>query len=194
MKRFALVAACLVLTLLLSSCAALLDNPLLSGLLESILPKTDRTIAQEEFNAIWNTIETRDAETLFGMFSPNVRRGVPDLIEQIKALFELVEGNFLSQNNWDAIFSEEQFSRDGSAWKYIQSTHDIETDKGVYRLSVIYFVKNTEDPDELGIYSICVRKVKYDLELSTAYWGLYHENDDKSYRNHDPGITFDESY
>lgn len=194
MKRFALVAACLVLTMLLSSCTALLDNPSLSSLLERILPKTDRTIAQEEFDAIWDTIETQDTEKLLGMFSPNVRQEVPDLAEQINELFELVEGNFLSQNNRDAIFAEDYFAGDGSVWKYIQSTHDVETDKGVYRLSVIHFVKNTEDPEELGIYSICVRKVKYDLELSTAYWGLYHENDDKSYRNYDPGITFDESY
>lgn len=192
LKRFAVLLLSLLFLPVLSSCTYLRANLNWPHLESLLLPDNEDEIAATQFRDIWGAIKTQDTEKLLEMFSPNVRREVPNLAEQADALFELVHGEVVSRNDRDCMSSDAHYHGDGTSTKILYSGYDITTSEYIYRFYIVSCYHDTADPDSVGLHSLFVMPIPVDQatwRIEIAYHGVYHE--DGSY---DPGITIDEYF
>ena len=137
----------------------------------SIYDSSDE-IADTRMEQIFEVIKHKDEVALKAMFSKQALSDADDFDGNLDALFNYIQGDMQS---WERAGggSGGSFERnvDGSRKKEIDSTYIFTTDEYEYEIAVYEFTIDTANPDNVGVYSICIINKNDKPELEVRYWG-----------------------
>lgn len=120
------------------------------------------------FEEVLNSISEEDKEALKDVFSDYVLEDVDNMDEDIDYLFELLRGNVI---NWE-IRTGPQVSETndhGKKTKELKTWYEVETDENNFVVFILEYTVDTEQPENIGIYSLRVVK-KEDEDAHMTYW------------------------
>lgn len=108
--------------------------------------------ADERMEQIISALKDKDKEALKSLFSTTAIEESDDLDSEIKALFDLLQGNIISWER-DGWASDESIES-GKKSLMIRFAINVSTDKDVYRFFVIDYNVDTMNPDNQGVYML----------------------------------------
>ena len=126
---------------------------------------------------ILEAVESGENENLKNLFSKKTTDEVPDLDEQIDALFEFFKGEVKSTKDFCGQSSEDKECRFSKKW-YI-----VETTETTYYIYYIKYFKDVENPDNVGVSTIRVVDIKGIHEVEITGYTTYGSDLSR------PGIT-----
>lgn len=108
-------------------------------------------------------VDAEDADYIYEVFSPAVRKSVAGLDGQIQEFICFIEEKV---TDWEFLSGGGNTQRqDGVTTSTRSSFYELYTDKGIYRCDIGEALKNTEQPDSVGFSDITI----YPEELSSEY-------------------------
>lgn len=132
--------------------------------------ESDEDIANARIEQVFETIQNRDKSNLKKMFSKSALNATDDFDESVTSLFDFFRGEIVSYDNWGGpqVTSKKN---SGHNKKEMQSTYDVKTTEQKYRISIQEFLVDTENPDNVGVYSFSIIKAE-DTDEEYAYWNF----------------------
>ncbi len=126
-------------------------------------PKSDKETTDEIFAEILTAISSKDDNKMKGIFSEKIVNEVRNIAE----LFAYFDGKV---ENYTGIFpyTEESFS-EGSRFQAVESSYDVTTVEGMYRVAFRYVLQDDTNKDNVGLHSLYIIKVVDADEY--VYWG-----------------------
>lgn len=146
-KLFAILT--LIISLLLTSCS-LEDFDFLN-----IFFQSDAAIAKQTTEQLMSAIERHDTNGIKDVFAKTVVDNADDFDESVEELFDYCTGNINSYDIDDTPFSSGITSEE-RACEYICCSFPVVTDKMKYNFYFQTIVRDIENPDNVGIYSLYV--------------------------------------
>ena len=133
----------------------------------------DRSKSDKRFEQILDAIKTKNESALERLFSKKAISEAKDMNGSINELFIFFQGDVVSYNDWGGVASFGGKNDDGTGrnWYSIQSTFDVKTSKEKYRFAIEEFTLDTADPNNVGILSLYIIKMKDDTDSQFAYHG-----------------------
>lgn len=156
----------LTTTILLSSCSFGGSN------LWSESNDNDQQIAATRLENVLEAIKNKDKDDLKAMFSEKAIAQAENIDQSITDLFNYYQGDFVSYYDW-LPGAEQVINGDGSGrnWKRLDSTYDVKTSSGEYRIAIYEFVQDTLGKDNVGVWSLYIIRMEDDIDPKLAYVG-----------------------
>ena len=145
MKRFLCILIAVLLAFGLASCSSLKGG---------VWSADNRQTAEDRFQQIMKAIEEKDTEGLKNMFSPNALEEAEDIDGGIAYLMDFFKGTIWTT---DLTYQVNNSTRDGEKTSTIRCM-TIVSAKGSYLVFFIDIVKDTKDPDNVGLYMLQIIK------------------------------------
>lgn len=166
-----------LLILLLCSCSlkSEIENREDIGLLggprtEMLNKEDDGKIAAARLEQILEAIKIQDKDAIKKMFSIQAQEEADDLDGGIDYLYTLIKGDV---ERWEKIGgSVDESINDGDTIKMIRYRFNVYTDKEEYLFSILEYTKDTENPQNIGLYCLKVINVN-DKEPKFSEAGIY---------------------
>lgn len=174
MKRKILILAILLITILFSSCS-IGDSEMFSRF-GKFYNKNDHEVVNSKFEEVLTAIQNKDKKVLKSLFAKNALLKVENFDNSAEELFDYYDGNYTSYDDWGGPMESEEIKH-GERITELCPTYDIITDKGNYRATMKIISVDTNDSDNIGVWSIYIIKAENDDDLSCAYWGDIKYND-----------------
>ena len=151
MKKRYLLIACVLLSMLLTSCQG---GTILKSL-DFFSPEDKDTILAEKcMNTLCARVKKRDTAAVKGMFSKKACADAGDIEAQIEELFVFIEGDVLSckrDENTPVVADEVEYGK-ASKCEWIWFT--LVTSKDTYYIFLSYYPVETINPENKGIYAL----------------------------------------
>lgn len=179
MKRKILILVVLLVSLVFSSCS--IGGSEMFSRFGFLYNNTDCEVSNNKFEEILNAIQNKDEKALKSLFAKNALNKIENFDDSVEELFSYYEGKFISYDDWGGPYATGEIKY-GNKITELRPTYDIVTDKGNYRATMKMISVDTNDSDNIGVWSIYIIKAEHDDDLSRAYWG------DKK---NTPGINLD---
>jgi len=182
MEKIGITILSVILAFVIAGCApAEVVSPLL---------RDSNDIAFEVFEKVILAIEEKDKEGLKNLFSKQAIADSDNLDEEINSLFEFYKGKMNSNYAWGEVGTGEK--DENGRWKWIQPSYDIETTEEEYKILFKYYLFDTSNEDNVGIYSLYIIKAEdffnVEFEPETSRFNMAYGGDiEKS-----PGITIED--
>jgi len=166
-KRFVIAAIfSLILIISLSLCSCSLGGTNMLGGLNN----NDQSTANAQMDKVLEAIKNKDKDALKSMFSKKAVAESGNIDNSIDQLFDFFQGNFVSYNDWNAVYTEDTINN-GDRQKILESTYDVKTSKATYRFAIEEYAQDTADSDNVGVCSIYIINMEDDTNPQFAYWG-----------------------
>lgn len=130
----------------------------------------DQSTANARMDSVLEAIKNKDKDALKSMFSKKAADESENIDNSTGELFDFFQGNFVSYNDWNAVYTEETVNN-GDRQKILDSTYDVVTSKQKYRVAIREITIDTANKDNVGIWSIYIIKLQDDTDPKFAYWG-----------------------
>ena len=130
--------------------------------MESIFEDNDKAVSDEVMEKIIDGINNGDSDSIKKIFSKNAVSNAENIDEDIKALFDFIDGKVVSYEESDPASSFESSDKDYKI-KLIKSYYYIKTESEKYFVVVENYSVNTKQTDKQGVK--CVIIVKADDRL-----------------------------
>jgi hypothetical protein len=127
-------------------------------------------IADARLEEILEAIKNQDKTAIEGMFSEQAQSEAEDIDQGIEYLFTLVEGDIESWKKIGGIVDES--NRHGRGTIKSLYRYNVHTDKEEYLFSILEFTKDSDNPENVGMYSLTVNNMK-DEEPVFSDAGIY---------------------
>lgn len=127
----------------------------------------DEDIFKKDREKVISAIQNKDHEGLKRLFAPNKIAEIENFDSKIDKLFLCYEGEYVSVKGGGPATDTD--SHDGRLQKAFRVICDITTTVDVYRLAYVWYVKDTADTGNIGIWKIIFCKKSDDSDL--PYWG-----------------------
>lgn len=127
--------------------------------------------ADARMDQIFETMKSEDKEALKAMFSKQAMTDADNFARGLDALFEYIQGDVQSWERTGTYGGKNEKNVDGSHKKEVDSTYVFSTDEHKYEIAVYEFTIDTANPDNVGVYSICVINKNDKLNPEARYWG-----------------------
>ena len=129
--------------------------------------------ASVRIEQILELVENQDKNALREMFSNQVLNEVNDFDERLDALFQYVQGSVQTWESTGAYGGSDAKNADGTGnrKKETESTYVFTTSEQEYRIAIYEVIIDTANPDNVGIYSLCIISTKDDQNSEFVYWG-----------------------
>ena len=120
-------------------------------------------VPRNMMEALMKLVEAKDADTIYEVFSPEVRENAEGLYGQVQEFIRLIEEDVTS---WDFLSGYGNGNRSGGSVTMTRASFcEFSTDSGIYRCDIGEVLKDTVQPDLVGFSDITV----YPDELSWEY-------------------------
>ena len=129
---------------------------------------TSEQIADAHLQQILDGLQTKDREKIKSLFSEQALTDTGDIDAGIDYLFEFFDGEVLRWDN-NAGPSVGESINYGHVVKESRCFYDVETDKQKYIIFFLEYTKDTDHPQNVGIYTLRVIKTE-DKETELGYW------------------------
>lgn len=165
MMRNFFIPLLLICILLLSSCS-------LGGGRGMIFDNSDKK-ADARLEQILDAISNKDKELLKAMFSKQALSEADDFDRNLDTLFQYVQGSIQSWESTGAYGGTDAKNADGTGnrKKEIESTYIFTTSEQEYQIAVYEYTIDTANPDNVGVYSLCIIRTKDNQDSEFVYWG-----------------------
>jgi len=174
MKKI-VAAICIVISALVFSACSLLDLTKGSNLYDN-----DDEIAYQRLEQVVEAISNKDRAALKAMFSKRALADDNNFNESLDYVFELFQGSVKTVTNYGPGASED-IDGNGHVTKELTSWHRVNTDKQKYIFFLVEYIKDDNNPDNVGLYTLRVIKAK-DEKTQFGYFddmklpGIYMPN------------------
>ncbi len=128
---------------------------------------TDNDIASKNLEKLLTAIENEDYEGITALFAPNIKNNIEDFSESMNTLILYYEGEQSSVDNWGLGATYDV--NNGIEIKYLNMSYDITTTENKYRMGIIWYIQDTGDENNVGIWSLYVLKFEDDIMQDYAY-------------------------
>lgn len=114
----------------------------------------DSDVAIKNILTLVNYIEKNEEEKIKDLFAPVIREEVSDLDSQIKTLCESYDGEYKSiVGNGLGVYGPINY---GKKIKYFEIFKDIFTSSNSYHFSILWYIEDDYDANNIGIWSLYV--------------------------------------
>lgn len=128
--------------------------------------------ADARFKQILEALKNEDKETLKGMFSNKALSEADDFNGSLNALIQYIQGNIQTWESTRAYGGSDDKNSDGTRIKTSESAYLFTTsDKQTYQIAIYEYTIDTTNPDNVGIYSLCIIKTEDNENSEIVYWG-----------------------
>lgn len=148
----------LTFLLILSSCS-----------LESLF-MSDSQVVNVQFDKLLETIQSKDKEALKSLFSKQAILDAQTIDSNIELLFDYFQGDNATYEDDGGLVVDEA-NENGVRTKIIKKTYDVDTSVETYRFAICVVLADSINPDNVGIWSVYVIRMKDDTNPVYAYWG-----------------------
>lgn len=139
--------------------------------IDILLENKEDDIAHETLEKLLEAMKNKNKETITNMFASSVLKEMDNPEEQIVQLIKFYDGRILkSYDDGGGIASGGEFDK-GESKIEINSSYDIVTDKDDLVVGITEFVEDTENPSNIGIHYLYIRKKRKDENRGYVYWG-----------------------
>ena len=116
---------------------------------------------------------SKDKDTLKSMFSKQALSEADNFDGNLNALFDYTQGEIQSWKSEGAYTFPEERNADGSGnhKKEAESTYVFTTSKQKYHVAIYEYTIDTANPDNVGVYSLCIVNEKDNPDSEIVYWG-----------------------
>jgi hypothetical protein len=126
-------------------------------------------LANQKFDQVLTSVQSKDADKLKRLFSDACKKDVDNLDASITELFSYFIGNVEAVDDWGACYAETS-KEDNQVFQAIEATYDVKTDAGTYRFAIRIISEDTKNSDNIGVQSLYIVKAD-DTSLEYACWG-----------------------
>lgn len=162
MNKKIVVLFFLVNILLLSSCS-------LGGSRTEMLNKdNDDKKADVRLEQLIEAIKNKDREALKSMFSKQALDEAEDFDVSMGYLFDFFQGEVKFKERKSGLIVDES-NNYGHKTKEVKSFYSIDTDKQKYLFFLLEYTVDTDNPDNVGLYTLRVIKAE-DKKTRFGYW------------------------
>lgn len=109
-------------------------------------------------------LENEDSEGVKSLFAPNILNQIDDIDTMINELILYYNGDFESMDNTGLTTKSKK--TDGVKTKYLSTSTDVTTTDNVYRIAMNWYVEDSDDENNLGIWSLYI--IKYEDDVNTS--------------------------
>ena len=128
----------------------------------------DQQIANKNFEKFLDALQSEDEKILLSLFSDKVAE--ESLHNKVDDLFSYYDGEILNYDDLGALGVSTD--SDGEyVYQSMDSTYDVKTTIDEYRFAVRYISKDSKNPNNIGIESLYIIRLKDDINPDFAYWG-----------------------
>lgn len=127
----------------------------------------DSQKADARLEQVIEVIKNQDNEALKAMFSEQALDEAVDIDGRIVYLLDFIQGNIESwkRDTWSA----DKSIHDGKTTNMITSWYKVSTDKEDYLFFLLEYSEDTDNPDNVGLYTLRVIKAE-DEETQFSSW------------------------
>lgn len=131
----------------------------------------DKLMAENRLEQILEGIQNQDREAIKAAFSKNAISGSEDIEKSIDYLFDYFQGTIQSYEWSDNTIGpiSDGLIDHGKVQTELKSWFDVYTDKGMYVFFLLDYPKDTFDPNNVGLYSLCVVKEE-EKDTRLTFW------------------------
>lgn len=164
MKKIILVFLLLASILLLCSCK--------KGFGRVIVDDSNKK-ADARMDQLIEAIKREDKDALKAMFSKQALSEADDFDGNLSALFNYIQGEIQSWESTGAYSFPEEINANGTSnhKKEAESTYIFTTSKQEYHVAIYEYTIDTANPDNVGVYSLCIVSEKDNPDSEVVYWG-----------------------
>ena len=168
MKNKLMILIILLISIILSSCS--IGGSEMFSRFGRFYYDNDSEVANSKFEEVLIAIQNKDKKALKSLFAKNALIEVENFDDCAEKLFDYYDGNYTSYDDWGGPYGAGEIKY-GDKITELCPTYDIVTDKGNYRATMKIISVDTNDSDNVGVWSIYFIKAENDDDLSCAYWG-----------------------
>lgn len=137
--------------------------------LSGCIRDSDEEISNKNITELISFIENNDSAGVKSLFAKNVVEKDNDLDIMIEELLRYYEGDFQSMDN--SGLGTESDKGDGVKTVMLNSSTDVTTSKGIYRLAIHWYIEDSGDVNNIGIWSLYIIKLDDDIDKDAKYRG-----------------------
>jgi hypothetical protein len=165
MKKYLFISLLLSSILLLCSCK---EGAGKMSIFDDSDIKADTRMEQ-----IIETLKNKDKAALKEMFSKQALSEADDFDGNLDALFNYVQGDIQSWESTGGYGGSDEKNVDGTGKrkKDAQSTYVFTTTEQEYNIAIYEYTIDTANPDNVGVYSICIISTEDNQEPDFVFWG-----------------------
>ena len=130
----------------------------------------DHRVARVKIEELLRTISEKDRNEFTMLFSKDALSKTEGFDDSVEELFTYFEGKVVSYDDGAGPYVEN--SREGN-WncQIMESSFDVKTTKGEYRLAIRFVTEDTINADKIGIQSLYILNASEDTCPEYVYWG-----------------------
>ena len=107
------------------------------------------------FEIIIEAFDTKDVESVYALFSPEVKEKTPDLREQISNFLNYFDKSRITETHGGGYGDSSDYSNYGICKSNRWDTRELITSTGeTYLLATSYWVVNNVNPEKVGLYGL----------------------------------------
>ena len=130
---------------------------------------SDSTIAQKNFEKLITAIQNKNKIAVKELFAKNKIANIENFDDAINALFTYYDGEYVSfKNKGVGMFSGKDRS---GKYKYFSMSYDVTTTARVYRFGIKWYITETKDKNDVGIWFLYILKFEDDPYPQFSYGG-----------------------
>ncbi|HMM00788.1 MAG TPA: DUF5104 domain-containing protein [Bacilli bacterium] len=129
----------------------------------------DEEIAQVNLERLITALDSENALNIRELFAPNVLENIEDFDTQIQNLIDYYVGSYESYEDSGPVTNIDKNGDRVIKWQ--DMSNDIITIDNIYRISIRWYVKDSNDIDNVGIWSLYIIKFSDDRNPNYSYWG-----------------------
>jgi hypothetical protein len=128
----------------------------------------DASIAKRNLEQLVSDIQNEDRAAIKALFASNKLAEIDNFDESIDELLAYFEGDYVSCKGGIGTFGGRIH---GIVQKYYKMTYDITTTESVYGIALLWYMTDTADVGNVGIWSLYILNKEDDLEQQSSYVG-----------------------
>lgn len=128
---------------------------------------SDEQIAKKNREQLITAIQNKDSESIKKMFAKNKIVEIKNFEAKIDELIAYYEGDYVSYKGGGPQVNRDK--HDGRSTKEFRTVHDIITTVDTYCLGVVWYIEDTADAGNIGIWKIIFFKTSEDT--GAPFWG-----------------------
>lgn len=129
---------------------------------------TDEGASKKKMEQLLTSIKNEDRAEIKSLFAPDKIADIEDFDSDIEALLTYYDGDLES---FKGVSGTNDYKDHGLITKHYNMSYDVTTTQTVYRFAIIWYVEDTGNTDNVGIWSLNVIKFYDDPNQNISYGG-----------------------
>jgi hypothetical protein len=134
-----------------------------------IIKDTDESIAKGKRDQLISAIQNEDRAAIKALFASNKIADIENFDESIDELLAYYEGDYVS--SYSGGLETRDSKNNGHVFKYYSMSYDVTTTVSVYRIALLWYVTDTANVGNVGIWSLYILNKEDDTNQEYSYWG-----------------------